>query len=432
MSAFNLTKLFKESRQIIHIENYDEHVFLDSVISSLFFSDNRKIEHSILKRHYKDFNIEGLEFPLKLKKIQQFVTQNRRYNLRLNIFIVELDVKKEAHVFPLKAFGDINGVEVNLLAIKEEKDILLKDDECAFTFFAIKNLDAFLAIRYENENGANYRQTVHYCRLCFYPFRTVESRRNHMEHCTGTGEQRIVYPEETDEGAPNVKFQKKDKFNPYQIVGFADFESYLRKESSICETCKSEKCLCDTSHTEVIQTHEPSAYSLVFVDFAGEIIHQRVYSGENVVEHFVDEITKSRNIIKELCQQHKHNITMTEEDKKKFDEASVCYICGKEFEFIESKFRDHCHYSSKFLGAAHKSCNLARRIQSKIPIFIHNLSGYDSHLIIKHIEKKPRQYQVFAKNTEKIRAIGKIVIKNLENLFPRDRPTLREVFFFFS
>ena len=37
------------------------------------------------------------------------------------------------------------------------------------------------------------------------------------------------------------------------------------------------------------------------------------------------------------------------------------------------KVRDHCHFTGKFLGAAHNNCNLNRNYDKfKIPVFFHN------------------------------------------------------------
>ena len=48
---------------------------------------------------------------------------------------------------------------------------------------------------------------------------------------------------------------------------------------------------------------------------------------------------------------------------------------------------DHCHISGKYLGAAHNECNLKRRTEYIIPIFIHNLSRYDAHMIITSLHE---------------------------------------------
>ena len=50
-----------------------------------------------------------------------------------------------------------------------------------------------------------------------------------------------------------------------------------------------------------------------------------------------------------------------------------------------NRVRDHCHFSGKFKGAAHNECNLNYKIPKFIPVVFHNLSGYDSHLLVKKL-----------------------------------------------
>src|ERR1044072_8576845 len=50
--------------------------------------------------------------------------------------------------------------------------------------------------------------------------------------------------------------------------------------------------------------------------------------------------------------------------------------------------KDHCHITGKYRGPAHKDCNIQLQIkagQMHIPVIFHNLSGYDSHIIMKGI-----------------------------------------------
>ena len=54
----------------------------------------------------------------------------------------------------------------------------------------------------------------------------------------------------------------------------------------------------------------------------------------------------------------------------------------------KDKVIDHDHITGKYRGAAHSSCNLKLRIDPdkiKIPVFFHNLRGYDAHLIMQYI-----------------------------------------------
>ena len=55
-------------------------------------------------------------------------------------------------------------------------------------------------------------------------------------------------------------------------------------------------------------------------------------------------------------------IRLTQEEQYKHDSIKCCFICKKTF--LEDaknsyiKARDHCHYTGKYRGAAHKICNL--------------------------------------------------------------------------
>ena len=43
----------------------------------------------------------------------------------------------------------------------------------------------------------------------------------------------------------------------------------------------------------------------------------------------------------------------------------------KEFK-LNQKVRDHCHYTGKYRGAAHSTCNLSYKIPKEIPVVFHN------------------------------------------------------------
>ena len=52
------------------------------------------------------------------------------------------------------------------------------------------------------------------------------------------------------------------------------------------------------------------------------------------------------------------------------------------------KFRNHCHYTGKYRGAAHSICNLKFNVPNKITVVFHNCSNYDYHFIIKEMSLK--------------------------------------------
>ena len=76
---------------------------------------------------------------------------------------------------------------------------------------------------------------------------------------------------------------------------------------------------------------------------------------------------------------------LTSDEKRGFVNATDCHICEKPFNPTDVKHRDHCHFTGKYRGAAHEGCNLNYTKSHSIPIVCHNLSGYDSHFLVKEL-----------------------------------------------
>ena len=88
---------------------------------------------------------------------------------------------------------------------------------------------------------------------------------------------------------------------------------------------------------------------------------------------------------------------MSDDDKYCFQGATHCWLCEKPLD--GDAVRDHDHLNRKYRGPAHSKCNLQAKRQKTIPIFFHNFSGYDCHLMIKHLMN--------ANTCQKIKVIGK-------------------------
>ena len=91
--------------------------------------------------------------------------------------------------------------------------------------------------------------------------------------------------------------------------------------------------------------------------------------------------------------------------QEEYDNAIGCYICRHEFVEGEAKghkVRDHDDITSWFIGAAPRQCNLERPVSFIIPMFFHNLCGYDAHFIVNEFKKRPdRGIKVIGQNMEK-------------------------------
>ena len=95
------------------------------------------------------------------------------------------------------------------------------------------------------------------------------------------------------------------------------------------------------------------------------------------------------SIAKKICKDYfNKSLIMSAKEGEMFQNFCSCWICGKLFDLMDEKVRDHCHISGKFRGAAHFSCNANFKISKKVPVLFlvfHNLKGYDGHLIMKEL-----------------------------------------------
>ena len=127
---------------------------------------------------------------------------------------------------------------------------------------------------------------------------------------------------------------------------------------------------------------------------------QSVYSGEDCMGVFCQDLNEKLNTIINIPQ--KPMDPLTEQEVIDFNNAKECFICNKEFTDTDKRCRDHDHYTGKYRGPAHNSCNLMYKVPKCIPIVFHNGSNYDFHLIIKHLTKHFNgPFSCLGENTEK-------------------------------
>ncbi|XP_065658183.1 uncharacterized protein LOC136082692 [Hydra vulgaris] len=166
------------------------------------------------------------------------------------------------------------------------------------------------------------------------------------------------------------------------FVVYADFESIITP----INTCTPNP---NESYTKQYQRHIPSLFCY-YIKCFDESVYETI---EKTIGHSILGTFTADSEDDDVAQIFVDNLNR---DKENFNNAKICHNCEKDLE--EDKVKDHFLITGKYRGAAHNECNLNYKIPNFIPVFFHNLSGYDSHLLIKKLSRN-------AKSEEKINCI---------------------------
>ena len=359
-----LPKQLANKKAIINIKSNDEKCFLWACCAALYPPVKRHAHRSQNYHKYEqNFNLGGIDFPMKLSSVDKFENQNSHLDISINIFNYDANDSKISLVKPLKISTNYNAKNIINMLLYESH------------FVYIKNFNR-LAANYLNENR-------HYCFACFSGFNTHEKLSKHKNLCQIFKPSIVLLPDKSEN---ILKYSQVYKQVESKYVLYADFECSLKPVNNR----KTPKLL-------EYQRHIPISYCLVVIENNEKIYQIDLYRGEKVMEKFFRKL-KSTEI--ELLEKLRNvePIQMTPIDQLNFNNATICHICKEALEL--NKVRDHCHLTGKYVGAAHQNCNLQYRTTYSIPLLIHNLKNYDSHFIIRNIPKYYKNCQIIPRNTE--------------------------------
>lgn len=350
-----LPKKISLKKACINIKNNDEACFAWSVTAFLHPADKNSDRTSSYPHYSSVLNLNDIEFPLTIPQISKFENNN---NLSVNVFTLE----HNDSIVPVRiSKKKIDGRHVNLLMIRENTD----NDKWHYVW--IKNLSRLVGKQLNNSNRKRF-----ICERCLNYFTTKEKLAQHLVYCEHMNECKISFSPEKHITFKNFKYKEKSPF-----VIYSDFESLLLPFE---ENTRIKKIA-----TSRYQKHE--AYSVGYYfqcDYNKNLSFYNSYRGINPVHWFTQELKKIAKFVNEKILDI-HPMEITDNDIINND---ICHICEKKFEDTDIIVNDHNHFTSKFRGRSHSACNLNYKKSFVVPIFFHNLSGYDSHFIIKDLAKE--------------------------------------------
>ena len=193
-----------------------------------------------------------------------------------------------------------------------------------------------------------------------------------------------------------TKYNHGEKSMKLPFVIYADLECLL-EQMSTCITNPNE------SSTTKINKHTPSGYSIfTHCSFDESKNKLNYFRGDDCMKKFCKDL---RTHATKIINYEKKKMMPLTTKEKIYHKQKLCYIFKKEFDNNDKKnykVRDHCHYTSKYRGAAHNICKLRYKVPKEVPIMFHNGSTYDYHFIMKELVKEfEGNFEFLGENTEK-------------------------------
>ncbi len=372
----------KNNRFLFNPKNKDEKCFLYCIVKFLF---GKKLKEPNKSREYEKyfntFDLSNISFPISVQNIKKFLAQNKKLDLKINILLLD-----RQHIFPYE-YGLGNGKKVLTLLMVHKKS----KETASNHFVLVENPNKFLRNIYENDTKKKSYQHSLFCLNCMNRFYLKSKLEQHQEICSMNRPKMERCPEE---GKNKIFFKNYQNCFPLEYISYLDFECILPKNTEICTDCNTLRCKCDKSFTKIETSQHPIGYCFLILDSKQNILHEKIYSGPDAAEHFVNHLLEQNNIWIENLLHQKEPMKMLKKDIKHFEESTNCYMCDVSFSRPRVvKCRDHDHTSGKYIGAACNFCNLRRQLPAKLPIFIHNGSRYINFKLLLFLQEFFQFYQ---------------------------------------
>ena len=378
----------KKSKGLINIKNEDNECFRWCHIRHL--NPQNKNPQRITKtdkNFIKQLDYSNIEFPVTVKQINKIEKQN---NIRINLFGYE-----EKQKFP---------IYISQEKFQDHMELLLINKDKKNHYVLVKNFNKFMF------DQTKHNCKKHFCMYCLQCFSREDVLAEHVKNCLSiNGKQAIKMPKK----GQHVNFRNYHKQIPAPFVIYADFEAITEKVHGCLPN--NEK-----SYTEAYQKHIDCGYGYKLVCHYNDEFSKpvQVFRGENAVYNFMEKMIEEVEWCKSIIKKHFNKpLVMTEENKLDFESAKYCHICKNRYSEEDICVRDHCHITGNYRGSAHQDCNLKLRLSPtniQIPVFFHNLRGYDSHFIMQQIGEIAKKHVYKNKKGEECQMDINCIPNNME------------------
>ena len=248
--------------------------------------------------------------------------------------------------------------------------------------------------------------TTHTCHRCMQNFATAANLNRHLamntcnKQLAKTITSKLRLPElcgKNKDQIPTTHFRGQNKKVVHPLVVYADFETFFKpgdgQNSSKLRVLGS----CD----------EVASFAYHAVGSQGYAVPSehllKLYRDDHPAETLVFELLRlASHYLQKIKDPIPMQITASEEES--FKTARTCYLCAKAFTDANPKVHDHNHFTGSYRGAACDACNKALKNPTYIPVYFHNLKGFDGHLIVKAIQRLKHKDSAWLQNLSNLYA----------------------------
>jgi len=367
----------------VNIKNTDNKCFDWCLIASRVYDDIKSKDKNEVYHYKKNLDKikipDDIQYPVRTDDICKYEDLN---DIQINVFSFKDGYNSDADIRlfiePLYKSNKHRNEVVNLL--------LIEDGEKSH-YVLIKNINRLFASK-------TLKHSLFFCPNCLSrSYRSMELLQNHRTKCqtvdeSFTGSLGAVY--ECPDASNNLlKFKNVGNSfkHPFHVI--ADFESTL-------STCTAEyeglsKDDFDKLKTIRYQKHLQNSYGLKY-----SCIHDKYNKSvktfnhsdpQEVTKSFVETLEEYAIESYKLLQQNKTKIKWTLDNKYSHKESVLCSDCNCDYTDMNKKVAHHDHITGEFISSICNSCNLKYQYKMFLPVYIHNLKGYDAHLFVNALNK---------------------------------------------
>jgi uncharacterized protein YeeX (DUF496 family) len=353
------------TRSVLNIRNTDIYCILYCIDAALNPIDSKSHPQRPSNYDIYRYNMECLSFPLRVDDITKLEKYN---NLEFvcNVFTFDNITKEISVIRMAKDFYDtIDPVSTKII------DLLLITKNEDSHYCLIRDFQGMM-------NHINKTKGYKYCRNCLNGFKRATTLQRHKELCLSNEATKTIMPDKNTK----CTFKNADRQVKHPFVLYFDYEAFQPTIRGVAKHFASGYSLYNTFDKKwYIDSAENN---LPTQDSSKELIKKFIKRLQVIVKQYADHMGTPMK-------------QMTDEELIIHRDAATCYLCKKPFgiytkdkmhkDYGMHKVKDHCHITGNYRGAAHSLCNLQVREPNFIPIFAHNLTGYDIHLFIKELCK---------------------------------------------